>query len=290
MKSPFRRYQVLHVIEFGRQVGSKPTTWQYRMTQSLLSRKLYIISHLLLIGLVVVLCLCGTFGTAAVVLNGTITRIISRYIKIRRPPGFLGNNEKHDACMLLSSHKNASIWYLYIGDRGVVDSLLNKTMIIIPSNNSLSHWFRIAHFIQILAMTFVAAQKGWDGLALILLLVVERLLQWSQNESQMVRNWLEAESVSVKAKSFRFTGRTPMIGAIHKLSESTATAWMDEIISPSARREVWLKSLGKGSNEMAVPDQDFQQLSSFDQGWVELNSGLATEAVKVIKSELGHST
>lgn len=258
------------------------------MTQPLRSSKLNIISHLLLIGVIVVLCLCGTFGTAAVVLNGTMARIVSRFIKVRRPPGFLGNTEEHDACMLLSSHKNASIWYLYIGDRGVVDSLLNKTMIIISSNKSLSHCFRTAHFIQLLAMTFVAAQKGWDGLALLILLIFERLLQWRQNESHMARNWLEAESVSVKAKSFRFTGRTPMIGAIHKFSGSAATGWMDDIISPSPRREVWLNQLSSGSNEVAVLDRDFEKLSSFDQSWVALNSGLATEAVKVMKRELDH--
>lgn len=268
-------------------MGTKPGTWHHWMRHLFRSSKpTNIIIHLLLIILVVVLCLCGTFGTAAVVLNGTLTRIISRNIKIQRPPGFLGNNENHDACMLLSSHKNASTWYLYIGDRGVVDSLLNKTMITIPPSSKFpSSWFKTAHFIQLLAMTFVAAQKGWDGLALLILLFFGWAIQWHRDETQMVRNWLADEAVSVNAKSFRFTGRTAMIGAVQKLSGSHTTTWMDDIISPSGRREVWLKRL---SGDTAVHDPDFETLSSFDQSWVALHSDLANEAVKMIKGALGH--
>lgn len=250
------------------------------------------ISQIFLIGVIIVLCLCGIFGTAAIVLNGMITRLVSRHIKIRRPPGYLENNEDHKACMLLSNHKNASTWYLYVGDRGVVDSLLNKPMIIIPPHNKLlSSWFKVAHIIQLLAMTFVAAQKGWDGLALLLLLMFEQAFQWYRNEDQIAKKWLADEGVSMKAKSFRFTGRTPMVGAIHKLSGSAATAWMDDIVAPCARRNVWLKQLSKESNEVAEKeaeaDQDFEILSPFDQKWVSLNSGLVFEAFKVMKSELG---
>lgn len=245
------------------------------------------IMHLVLVGLVVVLCLCGTFGTAALLLNGTITRIISCGIEIQRPPGYLENNENHKACMLVSSHKNASIWYLYIGDRGVVDSLLNKPMIAIPSCGKLTVYsFKFAHFFQLLAMTFVAAQKGWDGVALLLLLSFEWGLQWYRDESRLAQKWLTDEGVLVKATSFRFTGRTPMIGAIQKFSGSTTTIWMDEIISPSARRNVWLNQLSRGFSAMEEPEQDFKDLSSFDRNWVLLNLGLATEAYKVMKSQM----
>lgn len=130
-----------------------------------------------LIDLVVVFCLCKTFGTAAVVLNDMITRIMSHCDKSRRPPRFFQNNENRKACMLFGSHKNAFTWYLYIKYRGVVDSLPNQTMIEISSGSWLSHWFRLAHLIQLLAMTFVAAQRGWDRLALLFILLYEWVLQ-----------------------------------------------------------------------------------------------------------------
>ena len=40
-----------------------------------------------------------------------------------------------------------------------------------PSGKKLSYYFQAAHFVQLLAMTFVAAQKGWDGLTLLMLML-----------------------------------------------------------------------------------------------------------------------
>ena len=273
-------------MEFGRQV-SLPVLRQNKIYRQIRD----LISHVFLIGLTVVLCLCGIFGTAAIIFNGMIARLVSRHIKIRRPPGYLENNENHNACMLLSNHKNASTWYLYVGDRGVVDSLLNKPMIIIPPHSKLfSSWFKIAHMIQLLAMTFVAAQKGWDGPVLLLLLIFEQAYQWYQNENWTAKKWLADEGVTMKTKSFRFTGRTLMVGAIHKLNGSITAAWMDDIIAPCARRNVWLKQLSKESSEVAEAYEDFEALSSFDLNCVSLSSGLVFEASKVIKRELGRDT
>lgn len=273
-------------MQFGRQ-DSLPVLRQNKIYRQLCD----VISHIFFIGLTIVLCLCGTFGTAVIVFNGMVTRLVSRYIKIRRPQGYLENNENHNACMLLSNHKNASTWYLYVGDRGVVDSLLNKPMIVIPPRSKIfSSWFKIAHMIQLLAMTFVAAQRGWDGPALLLLLMFEQAHQWYRNENRMAKQWLADEGVSMKARSFRFTGRAAMVGAIQKLNGSIAATWMDDIIAPCARRNVWLKQLSKESNEMAEADEDFESLSTFDRNWVLLNSGLVFEASKVIIRELGRDT
>lgn len=243
---------------------------------------------LLLLGIGVVLCLCGIFGTAVVLLLAVMTQFICQFLKVLRPPGYLKNNENHNACMLLSSHKNSSTWYLYIGDRGVVDSLLNKTMFSIPSyGRVLMHWFRIAHLIQLMAMTFVAAQKGWDGIALLILLLSADAMHWRYGKNQLARRWLKNEDVCVTAKSFEFTGRTTMLGAIHKMSLTKVTSWMDEIMPPVPRRQAWLNQLSKDQDGNASPDSHFDALSRFDQDWVLLHAGLVTQAVVELQKELG---
>ena len=130
------------------------------------------ITYLIQLGGIAVLSLFGIYGTATVVLTGTISQAASQFVRVQRPPGFLENNEKGGACMLVGVHENCSTWYLYVGDRGVVDWLLNKSMIILPpSSRILSTWFKLAHLLQLLAMTFVAAQKGWDGIVMLILMV-----------------------------------------------------------------------------------------------------------------------
>lgn len=284
----FRRYQTLHVIDFSRQKSTGSYRFYQLVDQIAESYTSTGTRFLLLLGIGVVLCLCGIFGTAVVLLIGVMTQFICQFLKVRRPPGYLDNNENHSACMLLSSHKNSSTWYLHIGDRGVVDSLLNKTMFSIPSyGRVLMHWFRIAHIIQLMAMTFVAAQKGWDGIALLILLLSADAMHWRYGKNQLARRWLKNEDVCVKAKSFEFTGRTAMLGAIHKMSGTKVTTWMDEIMPPVPRRQAWLNRLSKGQDENELPDSDFEALSRFDQDWVLLHSGLVTQAVSELQKELG---
>lgn len=279
------------MIEFGRQKLTSSYGWNHLVDQAVEAYTFEATRFLLFLGVFVVLCLCGIFGTAIVLLIGVVTQTLCRFLKVRRPPGFLDNNENHSACMLLSSHKNSSTWYLYIGDRGVVDSLLNKTMFSIPAYGKfLTYWFRFAHVVQLLAMTFVAAQKGWDGIALLILLLSADAMHWRYGRNQIARRWLTTEDVCVKAKSFEFTGRSPMLGAIHKMSGTKVTTWMDEIMPPVPRRQAWLNRLGRGSDETSLPDSDFEALSRFDQEWVILHSGLATQAASVLQNELGKNS
>lgn len=115
----FRRYQDLHVICMGR----SNHTSSFRGTLLLLisCRIGKVLYHLVLLGLIVIFCSLGAFGTAAVVVTGLVSKMVCRTLRVKRPSGYLLNNEKHDACMLSAVHKNAQNWYLYIGDRGVIN-------------------------------------------------------------------------------------------------------------------------------------------------------------------------
>lgn len=189
--------------------------------------------------------------------------------------------------MLSAIHENATTWYLYIGDRGVIDWLLNKTILITPSASRLQMaYFRLAHVLQLLAMTFVAAQKGIDGVSLVVLLVANYGFQYLFGGHKLARQWLEAEHVSVDAHTFKFSGRTPMVGTIHTLSQARDSAWMDTLIVPCPRIKVWLDELKCASDTRAQLDLDLRKLSSSDRSWVLLNSQLAIEAGRLIRRTL----
>jgi hypothetical protein len=36
-----------------------------------------------------------------------------------------------------------------------------------------ARWFGCAHVLQLLAMTYVAAQKGWDGVAMVIAMLLD---------------------------------------------------------------------------------------------------------------------
>lgn len=145
--SVFRRYQELHILDFSR--AAINPTWNLTIYRVLSSLFFEIVSIVFLLAVVVLLGLYGLYGTATAVLSGMLSKIACRFVVLRRPAGFLTNNEKHDACMLVGAHRNCSVWYLYIGDRGVVDYLLNKPMIEpVKPSIWLSGWFKIAHVVR----------------------------------------------------------------------------------------------------------------------------------------------
>ena len=193
-KAAFRRHQKLHIVRMSRINHNR--TVRGALLLILLSRGGKVVYHFILVGLVVVLCLIGAFGSAAVVLNGLVSKLMCRILRVKRPPGYLESNEIHDACMLGAVHENAETWYLYMGDRDVIDWMLNKTMLTTPSASRLQiFYFRLAHFMQLLAMTFVATQKGIDGVSLIILLISNHALQYLFGGHRVARQWLEAEKV-----------------------------------------------------------------------------------------------
>lgn len=283
-KATFRRHQELCIVRMSR-INHKSTI-RGTLLLIILSRTGKVVYHFILVGLVVLLCLLGAFGSAAIILNGLVSKGVCRTLRVERPSGYLENNENHNACMLSAVHENAQIWYLYMGDRGVIDWMLNKTMLATPSASRLQMtYFRVAHLLQLLAMTFVAAQKGVDGVSLIILLIANYGFQYLFGGHQMARQWLEAEKISVDARTFHFSGRTPMVGVIHSLSEARDAAWMETLIAPCPRISVWLNKLKRSADTQDQTKFD-QGLSSSDQAWVSLNTQLTIEAEKLIRQVL----
>jgi hypothetical protein len=234
------------------------------------------------------LIVCGIYGTAAMLLTSATSRLVCLVPSlVNRPADYLLNNEAaahhRDACMLVSSHPNALEWYLLVGDRGIIDTILNKPMFLktrdrIRAAAFAASWFQLAHLLQLTAMTFTAAQKGWDGVALIVLVAVDRTLRWYFRSRIQARHWLEREGIHVKTKSFVFSGRGPMVGAIQLYSGSTVTRWMDDIFVPHPRRDAWLSRL-QGESPTA-------SLDKADLEWVERTAKLSFASAAVLRREL----
>jgi len=269
----FRRYQTLHVLHFSKSPHN--TSWPSKLDKLLSSTLFTAAIFVLKSGLAVMFILLGIYGTAVILLCSLNTQLVTRAAKVDRPSAFLGNNENHDAYMLVATHQNSSVWYLFVGDRGIVDSLLNKTMVVIPQQLAAARWLRAAHIIQLLAMTFVASQKGWDGIALLILLIISTVMQFRFRREMLTRMFCEENGVAVNQSSFEFSGRTPMLGAIQRVSRCCEWKWMDEILSPCPRREVWARALSREDMEMDSLDEEMDGLSDGDQGWVWNNKVLA---------------
>lgn len=281
----FTRRQDLHIIRMGR--TGRASTSGNGMLKWIVRALAHGAYHVVLFGIIGLLCVMGAFGSATIVLNGLLAKFVCRLLRTERPPGYLENNENHEACMLSAVHENASTWYLHIGDRGVVDWMLNKTMLATPSATRLHMmYFRFAHFVQLMAMTFVAAQKGVDGISLVVLLAIHYSLERVLGSHRAARKWLEAEGVSVDAHTFRFSGRTPMIGVVHMMSEARDATWMESLLVSCPRIRVWLEELKCSAETRSQLTRELQTLSPSDKSWVLLNTQLAVEASRLIQQEL----
>jgi hypothetical protein len=286
----FRRYQTLHVLHFARYhtCESRPR-WPRALMPSFV---LPLLRDLILIILIGVLVFAGAHGTATIILTSVLTTALCRLMKVevRRPPGYLSNNESGDGCMLVGMHQNANVWYLYAGDRGTVDAVLNKTMItFVGPTVFLSTCFYIAHAVQLLAMTFVAAQKGFDGVFLLLLMLFTWVFEWLTGDAVQARKWLRREKISLVTRSFRFTGRMPLIGTVQLYSKTSNTSWMDSIISKCPRREAWLQgliSLRSISCESVTQHGNLFVQREGESSWLTSNIGRAWGAFAIVSKEL----
>jgi hypothetical protein len=185
--------------------------------------------------------------------------------------------------MLVATHSNASSWYLFTGDRGAVDSILNKTMVVIPQQRFAAAWLRIGDIVQLLAMTFVASQKGWDGVCLLALLIISTVMHFRFRHELLARIFCEDNGVIVTQESFEFSGRTPMVGAIQQLSGARSLQWMDDILAPCPRREAWARILSTENTDMNSFEEEVRTLTDSDKGWVWVNTVLTTRAAGIMR-------
>ncbi|CAF3487884.1 unnamed protein product, partial [Fusarium graminearum] len=102
------------------------------------------------------------------------------------------------------------------------------------------------------------AQKGWDGVALLILVATA----WAF-DSIVYRD-----------------GRIAELGwGAMALGQHRRTSWMDGILAPSNRRDAWLQMLA----EREVDPKLNQVLTHDDKNWIELNLRLTREAEEVIR-------
>ncbi|PTB68391.1 hypothetical protein BBK36DRAFT_1114246 [Trichoderma citrinoviride] len=292
--SPFRRFQTLYIIDCTvdaeRRKGVRATisgTWLSTLGEG--------VFLLILLGAGAVTVLFGLYGTAAAILLSAVFRTARSYIKVITPPGYLENNEPNqvDGCMLAAIHENASTWYLYRGSRAVVDGLLNKPMILditARPNRMLALTLRALSAFQILTMTYVAAQKGWDGVGLLVLIVVAWTLDCVlYNDDKLAAGWLQRENVTMKAWRCQFSGRTAMLGSIQMLKTSTVASWMDQILAPSERRAKWLEMLSLDRPDFDTRGRELTDKEEGELKWVKNNWLLTRAAVDAIRNAMGEN-
>ncbi|KAK1246308.1 hypothetical protein MKX08_000110 [Trichoderma sp. CBMAI-0020] len=288
--SQFRRYQTLYIldctVDAGKRNVKKPgpsATWS-----SIFFETLFLLG---LLGCCAVAVLFGLYGTAAAIIISAVFRVTRLSINVVTPPGYLENNEPGQVggYMLVALHENSSTWYLYRGSRAVIDGLLNKPMILgitARPNTAVALTLRALALLQLITMTYVAAQKGWDGVGLLALIVVAWTLDYVlYNDDKLAATWLKREHVTMKAWRCQFSGRTAMLGAIQLLKDGAVSSWMDQILAPSDRREAWLKSLplDRPDFNMSESKDTLKEKEEDNQRWVKNNWLLTRAAVNAIR-------
>lgn len=302
ISSGFRRYQALRVIR----IHNNPRRRVARSWQEILSRLFHhFLSSICLPIVTIAVAFAGAYGTATILITSLATRVFCQLLQLQvhRPPGYMSNNESGEACMLMAIHQNANVWNLFVGDRGAIDTLLNKTMISFKTRGTrslhfLAMWFHIAHILQLLSMTYVAAQKGFDGIFLLVLMLTTWALEWWSGGTELARKWLEEEDRVIDTFSFRFTGRMPLLGTVQQLSNSDETSWLDPIVAKCTRRDLWLSSLAEQRKSREAVDNMHTTTPesprsppwpAADSQWLELNVQLAREGYSLVKKHISTS-
>ncbi|EAQ83106.1 hypothetical protein CHGG_10924 [Chaetomium globosum CBS 148.51] len=201
---------------------------------------------------------CGLIGSGSLLAMGALSRFCAHTIKFERSPLYLRNREVHEGCMLASLHENATSWTFYIGHRGMIDSLLNKPMVEPgKAHPFVLFYLRVAEVLQVLGMTYVAGQKGWDGVIFMILVFTIWLVRGASGNDKHAARWLEEEGFKAVGFTCEFPGRTELLGAVQLLSTEQKTYWMDGILAPVPRREIWLKKIGALNSDAAETEREF---------------------------------
>ena len=280
------RPQILNVYDFKKTDGQKCSSTRQALERPRVSAAFQVLLIAGLMGLTIFLSIFGTFGSAVIVLLCAVSIVFGKSTTIQRPAKYLDTNDVHDACMLVAAHENATEWHLCIGDLGIVDTLLNKPVIVLPEGKRAhfaAMWFRCAHVIQLMAMTFVASQKGWDGACLVILLAVHYIISWPFSPDSLANKWLEKERITINVESFEFHGRSDMIYTIQLFSESRFDCWIDDIMVPHPRRNFSLQMLKLPEGQAPQFPPEFSQR---DQDKITRNVTTAKKGAQIIKEKL----
>lgn len=280
-KRAFGRTQQLNVI-FVAPHGRPPRTLRHVW----IHRCLIVAQLLVAMGAGVVLLSLGCIGTGLLLLIGGISHLCSQHVQIKRSALYLVNREVHPGCMLVATHENATTWTLYLGDRGMIDSLLNKPMVEIYKTNSfVLNWFRFAEILQVLAMTYVAGQKGWDSMCLLIVILLWSLTRLN-SRNKHASAWLKEEGLTTTSFRCEFPGRSELLGAVQLLSTQKRTYWMDGILAPVRRRDVWLQKVGAIDSSPDTLQQSFASLDPHDRNWVRATGMQTIAGYSLIKRQL----
>ncbi|KAI1204977.1 uncharacterized protein F4807DRAFT_444586 [Annulohypoxylon truncatum] len=233
-----------------------------------------------------VLLSLGCIGTGVILLIGAVSHYCAQHVQIKRSPLYLRNREVHQGCMLVAAHENATIWTLYLGDRGMIDSLLNKPMVeICKTNPIVLNWFQFAEILQVLAMTYVAGQRGWDALCLLMVILLWSLTRFNSRHKH-AETWLQEEGFSTRTLRCEFPGRSELLGAVQLLSTEHRTLWMDGILAPVKRRDVWLEKIGAVDSDPDSLCEGYSSLNAHDRYWVRATGMQTLAGYNSIKDKL----
>lgn len=283
-KRLFGRTQRLNVICVSHR-GKRVRT-SGMLQRPLMQRIQVVVQLLLAVGAGALLLSLGCIGTGVLLLIGGVSHSCAQHVEIQRSALYLRNREVHSGCMLVASHENATIWTLYLGDRGMIDSLLNKPMVEIRKANPLIvYWFRFAESLQILTMTYVAGQKGWDAMCLLIVILIWSLTRFNSCNKHAAA-WLREEGFTTTAFRCEFPGRSELLGAVQLLSTEKRTLWMDDILAPVSRRDVWLQKVGAIDSHQDNLQQSFAALDAHDRNWVRGTSMQTIAAYDLIRKRL----
>jgi hypothetical protein len=75
-----------------------------------------------------------------------------------------------------------------------------------------------------------------------------------------------------------------MLGAIQIFKKNSVHVWMDRILVPGERRDLWIKKLN-GQFDEKTDAVLAQQLDPADQRWLENNYAWSLEAANIISRE-----
>jgi len=136
----------------------------------------------------------GCYATASTLLFAGLLRIAILFVKIERPKSYLQSNEPNQSgSMLVSAGPNSDIWYLYLGSRGIIDGLLNKPMVTdVSAHPAATCALIVLEGCLTLSAGFAFAQKGWDGVGVLAILLISRLVDYViLNNKRLARNWMK---------------------------------------------------------------------------------------------------